>query len=246
MNVQVIERFQYYIFVYLLKIDFMKKIITLSFLSAIFFSACKKKDTVVEPNQWPEGTSDYAPNTIGSTFTFETSTGTPAVIDSFTYTVVKDTTINGVKYYKLTSNKPAVATTYYSNYTNGVVTEINYNFTFQGFSIPNVTQTVVKDNVPVSTAWNDLLTIVYSGFPVQVTFAHTLMQNDITKNVLNKDYANAIEVKDVISIPPQYAQLANLPFSSIQVNNFYGKGVGLIQKDGTGNIQKIKRFNIVK
>jgi hypothetical protein len=230
----------------------MKKIILSSLIFSILFSACKKKDIIVEPAptgfQWPAGTSDYAPNTLGSTFTFETSTGTPAVIDSFTYTVVKDTMINAAKYYKLTSNKPAVASAYYSNYANGVVTEINYSFNFQGVSIPVVTQTVLKDNVAVTNSWTDQLNVTIPGvpLPIPVTFTHTLMQKDITKNVLSKDYANAIEVKDVISIPPQIAQIAGLPVSSIQVNNFYGKGVGLIQKDATGSIQKIKRYNIVK
>jgi hypothetical protein len=230
----------------------MKKWITLFLLILLFSAACKKSDDTQAPTntafQWPVGTSDYAPNTIGSTFTYEVSSGTPATIDSFTYTVAKDTTIAAVKYYKLVSNKPALAPTNFINYTNGVITNVTYNFDVQGLiTIPVITQTILKDNVPVNNSWNELLVISYSGIPVNLNFVYTILQKDYIKSILGKDYANTINAKQVIniSLPGGFPLPAGIP-STIPVDNFFAKGVGLIQKDGNNASQKIKRYNIVK
>jgi hypothetical protein len=230
----------------------MKQVHFYSLLLVILFSACKKS-TTEEPApapvgfQWPAGTSDYAPYTNGSTFTFETSTGTPAVIDSFTYTVAKDTPINGLTFRKLVSNKPALASTYYANYNAGVNTEITYNFNFQGFTIPQLTQTVLKETVAVNGTWTEPLTLNIPGvpIPVTVTFTHTMLQKDITKNILAKDYPNTFEVKQVISIDPALAALAGIP-ASVTINNFYSKAVGRVQREATNGTVKIKRFNVIK
>ncbi len=215
-------------------------------------AACKKNsDEVVPPVttfQWPAGTSDYAPYTLGSTFVFEIASGTPTVIDSFTYTVTKDTIINALPYKKLESNKPAVGVTYYSNYTNGVVTNISYNLNFQGLvTLPVVTQTVLKDNVPLNNSWNETLPVTIPGFPlpVGVSFVYTLKQKDITKNILGKDYASTIGVQQVINLPTGLPLPPGVP-ATTQIDNYFAKGVGLVQKDATGNVLKIKRYNIVK
>ena len=230
----------------------MKKVL-FSFLaiSVILFS-CDKEDNNVTPPppapafQWPAGTNEYAPHTMGSTFTFESAAGTPVVIDSFTYTVVKDTTINALPFKKLTSNKPALGPTFFANYNAGVVTNISYNIDFQGLAtIPVVSQTILKDNVAVNTTWAEMQNITVSGFTIPVTFSYTLMQKDYTKVVLAKDYANTIEVKQVISIPAQIAVLAGIPASNT-VNNYFAKGAGLIERTGVGNSVKIKRYTVVK
>jgi hypothetical protein len=231
----------------------MRKYFLLFVVSSSVIFSCKKNTTeepVVAPSfQWPAGTSDYAPNTLNSTFTFETVSGTPAVTDSFTYTVVKDTTIplagTALPFKKIQSNKPNLGPTYYENYNNGVVTEIAYNVSLQGVSIPVITQTVLKDNVPVNTTWNETLNITASGFTVPVGFGYTITQKDFTKNILNKDYTNVIAVRQIISIPTQVAVLLGIPASQ-QIDNFFGKGVGLLQRDAVGNTLKIKRYNIIK
>ncbi len=213
-----------------------------------------KKNAIEVPTptgyQWPAGTSDYAPFTNGSTFTFETTTGTPAVIDSFTYTVIKDTAISGKTFRKLQSNKPSLAATYFTNFSANVITEISYNNTFQGVAIPPILQTVLLDNVTINTMWKDstTVTVPYNGFniPVPVSFNYTILQKDITKNILSKDYANTFEVKQIISIPQQYATAANLPTNSVQLNNFYSKGIGRVQRDAQASSIKIKRYNVLK
>lgn len=233
------------------KYEVMKQIMLGITFCTIIFCACKKnKDEEVVPTptgfQWPAGTSDYAPHTLGSTFTFEIVSGTPAVIDSFTYTVTKDTSIGGLTYKKLESNKLALAPTYYANYNAGVITNITLNFAVQGFNIGNVKQIVLKDNVPVNSIWTDAISVPVPTFgDVPVSFTNTLIQKDYTKNILGKDYLSTIYAKQIVGIPPLLAAFLNIP-ASYQIDNYFAKGVGLVQKDATGNNVKIKRYNIVK
>jgi hypothetical protein len=231
----------------------MKQIFFAIVFSMIVFSACKKSNTeeiVPAPTgfQWPAGTGEYAPYTNGSTFIYESASGTPTVIDSFTYTVIKDTSIGGLNFKKLESNKPALGPTYYANYNAGVVTNISYNVNFQGLvTVPIVKQTVLKDNVPVATNWNDTLTISSSGFTVPVIFANTVTQKDYVKTILSKDYAGTIYVKQTASIPANIAAILGIP-ASTQIDNYFAKGVGLVQKDAVaaGTAIKIKRYNVIK
>jgi hypothetical protein len=227
----------------------MKQIFFGLAICTIIFSACKKNaDDEVVPVvptgfQWPAGTSDYAPHTNGSTFTFEIVSGTPAVTDSFTYTVTKDTAIDGLTYRKLESSKPALAPTYYANYNAGVITNISYNVNFQNqVTVPKIKQTILKDNVPVSTTWADTLNVVVSGFGIPVYFANTLTQKDVVKNILGKDYSSVIYSKQVITISSPFGPSP----APTQIDNYFAKGIGLVQKDATGNNVKIKRYNIVK
>ncbi len=233
------------------KCNGMKQIILSIALSSLIFSACKKNtDEVIVPPptgfQWPAGTGEYAPHTNGSTFTFEIVSGTPSVTDSFTYNVIKDTSIGGLNYKKLESNKPALGPTYYANYNAGVVTNITYNFTVQGFSIPVVKQTVLKDNVPVNNVWADTVNVpapIVGNVPV--SFTNTVIQKDVVKNILGKDYAGTIYAKQIVGIPQAIATFLNIPATS-QIDNYFARGVGLVQKDATGNNVKIKRYNVIK
>jgi hypothetical protein len=233
------------------KFSNMKQIMSSLALCVILFAACKKnKNEEVVPTstgfQWPAGTGEYAPHTNGSTFTFEIVSGTPAVTDSFTYTVTKDTAIGGVTYRKLESNKPALAPTYYANYTAGVVTNIALNFTVQSFNVGTVKQTILKDNVPLNSMWSDTINVAAPLIGnVPVSFTSTIMQKDFVKNILSKDYSGTIYAKQIIGIPAAVATFLNIPATS-QIDNYFAKGVGLVQKDATGNNVKIKRYNIVK
>jgi hypothetical protein len=229
----------------------MKQVIWGLLVMVLVFLSCKKDDEDVPPPppagfQWPAGTGEYAPNTSGSTFVYQIESGTPVTIDSFTYTVVKDTTINGLTFKKLESNKPYLAANFYCNYNAGIRTEITYNYDFQGVTIPVLTQTVLKDNVPVTNSWNESLNVTVSGFQIPVTFTYTIMQKDFIKNILGKDYAATIAVKQVASIPSIIATQLGLPFSSIQVDNFFSKGAGLVQREAPNTIIKMKRFNVIK
>jgi hypothetical protein len=227
----------------------MKQLIFYSFLAILIFSSCKKCPVEPAVFEWPAGTGDYAPYTIGSGFTYEYTSISPAVNDSFTLTVTKDTTINGLKYYKLVSSKPALAPTYFVNYNNGDITEITYNLDFLGLiTVPVISENTLKVNATVNTTWNDAdLNLNYSGIPVNVTFAHTLVQKYFVKVILGKDYANTMAVKEVVNINlPIGVTFPGVP-STIQYDNLYAQGVGLVQRDvSTGTSQKIKYYNVVK
>ncbi len=228
------------------------KNIGIKFLAILLiFTSCTKSglEEINTPTvfQWPAGTSDYAPYTNSSTFVFETSNGLPAVVDSFIYTVVTDTIINSATYRKLVSNKPTLGPTYYVNYNAGVVTEIAYNFSLQGFNLPVVTQTVLKDNVAVNNTWNESQNISLMGFTFPITFTYTLLQKDFTKTVLGVAYANSISIKQELGIPPALATIAGIP-AITQIDNFYAKGVGRIERGvvSTNNFTRIKRYNVVR
>jgi hypothetical protein len=227
----------------------MKHLILYSFLLiTIIISSCCKKD-IVKPYQWPEGTGDYAPYTVGSIFTFEISGVAPAFIDSLTYTVTKDTMINSFKFYKLVSSKPNLVPTYFANYTNGDLTEITYNLDFLGLiTIPVVSENTLKANAFLNFTWYENLPVDFSGLPVDVDFAHTIVQKDFVKVILDRNFENTIDVKEVVTInmPPGFPLPPGVP-PAIQYDNSYSKGAGLSQRDiSTGTSWKLKRFNIIK
>lgn len=233
----------------------MKQLIGMLIIGCLFIFSCKKKNDGPAAFQWPEGTGEYAPYTIGSTFTYETSRIAPAQIDSFTYTVTKDTTIDGLKFKKLESNKPDLGSTYYCNYSNGVRTDINYNTNISGFNVPTVKLEVLKDAVAVNGTWANSLNITIPAnpptipfaLPISVAFNFTVMQKDFTKNILAKDYSGTIYVKQIATLPS--IVIPFLPVgtpSTIQLDNYFSKGVGLSQRDAPNTIFKIKRFNVIK
>jgi hypothetical protein len=227
----------------------MKHLFLYAFLSVILFS-CADEDAGRPPFEWPAGTSDYAPYTVGSSFTYQLTSATGAV-DSFTLTVAKDTVIDGLKFYKLVSNKPALSPTYFANYNNGDLTEITYNLNYLGLgiiSVPKVTETTLKSSKVANDTWIENLIVNYAGYDLSVIFTHTLLQKNYTKKVLNTDFANTIAVKEVIStiVPPGFTWPPAVPSTS-QFDNFYAQGAGLIQRDiSDGSSQKLKVFNIVK
>ncbi len=228
----------------------MKQIIVYSFLVIALFCSCKKCPIEPAAFKWPEGTGDYAPYTIGSMFTYELKAGNAAT-DNFTLTVTKDTVIDELKFYKLESNKPALAPNYFVNYNNGDLTEITYNLNYLGLgivSVPKVTETTLKLNNTINDTWIENLIVNFAGVDLSVIFTHTLLQKNYTKTVLNKNFTNTIAVKEVIStiIPPGFPWPTEVPTTS-QFDNFYAQGAGLVQRDvSDGSSQKLMYFNIIK
>jgi hypothetical protein len=236
----------------------MKNSILLGFGLTVLAFGCKKStDETPQPTgfTWPAGTGAYAPYTIGSTFVFETG---PTPIDSVTYTVTKDTTIAGVVYKKLQSNKESLRPSHYANYTNGVVTDVIYNYTLQGFTVPTLNQTVLKDNLPVNATWQESFNLSvpvnFPGFPptvtVEVRLTDTIKQRDFSHSVLGKPYLNSIFVRQNIGIDPALAALANLP-ANLPINNYFAPDFGLIERVSAPNAagavtDRLKRANIIK
>ncbi len=202
---------------------------------------------VIPPFVWPAGTGEFAPYTTGSTFVFQREVGVPAVIDSFTLTVTGDTSIGGLTYKRMTSSNTTAMPSYFANYNNGVTTEVILNFPVATITIPNLTQTVLKDTANVNTSWNEVLNLTVMNFPVPVTFTYTVMQKGVVKNVLGVDYANTTDVKQNVGIPATIATIAGIPANTI-LENYYAKGVGRIARDivSTNTFIKLKRYNVVR
>ncbi len=224
----------------------MKPVYSFFVLFILLATACKKKNNDEQPG-WPDGTGDYAPYTLGSTFTYEVSGTLPPVTDSFTYRVTKDTTIDGQPYKKLESDKPALASTFFCNYRDGVRTEITYNTTVNGIGIPVIKQTVLKANEAVNAQWQEQLNVTIPGIPlpIPVTFTYKLIQKGFTKNVLGKDYANCIQARQTASIPANPLIPPTIP-TSVTLDNTFGSGQGLVQRDATNTTIKLKRYNVVR
>ncbi len=236
----------------------MKKIFLFLTLSVILFSSCNKEDDPIRlPDfSWPQGTSDYAPYTVGSTFAYEITTVNPSKTDSFKLTVEKDTIINSLRYYKLVSNKQELQPTYFVNYSNGNLTEITYNLDYLGLGaiiVPVVLETTLKENLSINDTWNEGMVVTYptsptTGVNLNVTFDHTIINKNYTKRVLDRDYPLCIAVKQVIStiVPPNFPWPPNVPITS-QFDNFYASGAGLIQRNvSNGTVIKLKYFDVVK
>jgi hypothetical protein len=239
----------------------MKHIILYSFLSIILFSSCRKEVIEPTPFQWPAGTSEYAPYTVGSTFSYQISkvippNTTPVVVDTINYSVTKDTTIDNLKYYKHVSNKPSVgpSPTYFTNFNNGKLTEITYNLDYLGLnyvSVPVVKENTLRTNVHENEVWNDDdLNFVFNGFDVLIHFKYKLVQKNYPKIILGNEYANTIAVKEEIKSDIPQALLVLLPAglpTTSQFDNFYSKNYGLVERDiSDGTIFKLIQSTIIK
>jgi hypothetical protein len=243
----------------------MKQIFLYCFLLMVVLTSCQKEFEPIINFQppWPEGTSDYAPYTVGSTFTYESVDLAAQTTDEFTYTVAKDTIINDIlinnvltnnlKFYKLVSNKPNLgpSPTYYVNYHNGYLTEYTLNLNFLGaLTIPVLSENTFRFNEPVNATWNEILPpLTFSGIPVLVDFNYTVVQKDYTKSVLTNNFANTTYVKEVtnIRLGGGIPLPAGIP-DTIQYDNYYAKGIGLVERDiyTLGTTQKLKSFGIVR
>jgi hypothetical protein len=221
----------------------MKKLLSCMALLCLLLSCKKKTDDLPAPFVWPDGTGEYAPYTNGSTFVYEVRDTTP-IIDSFTYTVVKDTLIGGLKFHKLQSSDTDIADHLYCHYANGVRTEIIYDNTVLPSGTLAIKNIVLKVNEALNTSWSNQINFTYPGLPfvTPMNFTYTLLQKGIIKNVLQKDYTETFEIKNVTSI----GGLMGVPSYTSISKSFFSKNHGLIQQEDTNGSIKLRRSNIIK
>jgi hypothetical protein len=224
-------------------------------ISAVAFGW--KKSNTDEPTPapagfvWPTGTGPYAPYTIGSTFVYEIG---PTPVDSVTYTVTKDTIIGGLNYRKLQSNKENLRPTHYANYSNNTVTDIIFNYSLQNYTLPQLKQTLLKDNLPVNGTWQESFNVNVPvggfNFPVTITLTDTIRQKDFSHTVLGKSYPGSFFVRQNIGLDPFIAQQAGIP-ANTPINNYLAPDAGLIERifapgTPTTTTDRLKRANIIK
>jgi hypothetical protein len=224
----------------------MKRITIIALLLGTLF-ACKKSSTDPGGKVWENGTGEWAPYTLGSTFTFEVTTAAPATVDSFTFTVSKDTLMDGLTFKKLQADKPNYSN-YYFNYTNDVQKEAQVNFTSNfGVTIPKLVQTNLKPNEAVNANWIEPISLSIPGVPIPITvnFTHTVKAKGISRTVLTKTYTDVIQMQTQAVLQP----IPGVPFppgtvTSITFDNYYAKGVGNIERSAPNQTAKLKRYNI--
>jgi hypothetical protein len=226
-----------------LKIAFAK--ISIFVLVCSVFVACKKDIALLF---WPEGTGDYASYTIGSKFTYQISYGNPAVIDTFFYTVVKDTTINGAKFMKMATSNPNLVTDFFCNYNpiTGVRTDINFNTNFGGIPIPELKETTLRAKQPLNAVWNEKLNVSASGASFTLNFDYKISQKNFTKKVFSTNYKDVIQVDQTITLPQSLVAALEFPTDKIGIINFYSKEVGILQRDFPDGLIGINFYKLIK
>jgi hypothetical protein len=206
--------------------------------------SCGGKDTTPAPPQ--VGTGDYAPYTLGSTFTYE-STGTGQQAQDVTLTVTIDTTVDGLVYKKLSSDKPAVFPSRYVNYTNGVQREAQFNINLNNTVIQKLILTNFKEAEAVSANWNENQTFNISAipFPLTVNFVHTVTAKAATRQVITTNFTNVIGVRSVGTLQiPSGITLPAGTATSFVLDNYYSKSVGLIERITATQTLKLKAYTI--
>ena len=214
-----------------------------TFCTLLIASKCKK-DTPAPPPQ--AGTGDYAPYTLGSTFVYE-STATGMATQDVTLTVTVDSTVDGLVYKKLESNKPTVFPSRFVNYTNGVQREAQFNIDLGGTVVPKLILTNLKINEAVNANWTEsqVFNIPALPIPVTVNFVHTLTAKNISYQVLATNFANVIKVNTVgTAVVPGGIMLPAGTNTSFTLGNSYAKSVGLVERVTANQTLKLKTYTI--
>jgi hypothetical protein len=223
----------------------MKNILFLALLASLLMAG-NCKDTVTPPAPPQEGTGDYAPYTLGSTFVYESS-GAGMPTEEITLTVSADSMVDGLVYKKLTSNKPTVFPSRFVNYTNGVQREAQFNLNLGGNVVPKLILTNLKINEAVNANWTEPQTFNFSmiPFPITVNFVHTLMAKGATRQVLTTNHTNVIEMKTIgTAVIPAGIMVPPGVVTSFTFNNYYAKGVGLVERINPNQTLKLKSYSI--
>ena len=222
----------------------MKYIYIITLFSSLLLASKCKKDTPVAPPQ--AGTGDYAPYTLGSTFIYESS-GAGMTTQDVTLTVTIDSTVDGLVYKKLESNKPTVFPSRFVNYTGGVQREAQFNLNLGGTVLPKLILTNLKIDEAVNANWNESQTfnIPMIPIPITVNFVHTLMAKGISLPVLTTNFTNVITVRTVgTAVIPIGIMLPAGTATSFTLNNSYSKGIGLVERTTANQTIKLKQYTI--
>lgn len=174
------------------------------------FTACQKDND--DDNGGGNAETDYQPVTAGSTWQYNSTTG------SYTETATgTDTTIEGEKYYAIDNSENErryVSKSGIVYKTYGFVEELQQSLQL----------TYLKD-AAVGTTWDEPETVTYGSFTIPVVFKYTITSRDSDKIVNNKTYEDVIAVD--VAVSANHLLLGgNRTVATGQ--QFYAKGVGSI------------------
>jgi hypothetical protein len=163
----------------------------------------------------------YYPICSGSVYNYSDTSGTTgaATATSFTLTFVKDTTIEGKTYQKMSG---AGQQNTFFNCTAGVTTSIVLNGSSQGGTfLPYVKTTTLKANDPVGATWVDVIDITVQQ---NATYTNTIVAKGISRTVAGITYNDVIQVhQDAVTTAVGFG---TIPFS--HSDYYLARGTGLI------------------
>lgn len=189
------------------------------FLISIIFilSACERDK--VDSNITVNTLLNYAPYSIGSTFSFSSSIG------SYTNSVLGDTVILG-KIYKRVQNTKDEYRTYFI-YQSGEYKVSGISPMYAGgLTTPLSDFMYLKDNVAVNTAWSISIPVNSGALKYTARFDFKIMAKDTTHTLNGKIYTGVTQVEQKI-----FNVFAAQELEAGKNMFWFSKGIGLIETD---------------
>ncbi|MCW3462353.1 hypothetical protein [Chitinophaga nivalis] len=193
--------------------------------------ACSKETSKDGPQF---GNCEYAPYTIGSSFSYSNIKNDSKDTFNYTLTVSGDTTIRGTTYKKIGDDSVFTG----SNCKDGVYTQIASMPTYQGGRADDLKLTYLREYMPQGSIWLDTIKIVNAQDTSTGILLYTILDRGITKAVNGKNYLEVISVRtDAYSV----MHGGPVPAGTI-ATRYYAKGVGLIEEDKPTDTTRITSY----
>ena len=186
-------------------------------ISIIFVLTACVRDTVDSNvvNPLP----NYAPFSIGSTFSFSSSIG------SYTNSVLGDTVIFG-KIYKKVQNTKDENRTYFIYQTGEYKVSGISPMYAGGLTTPLSNFMYLKDNVAVNTAWSVSIPVNSGALKYTARFDFKIMSKDTSRTINGKTYTGVTQVEQKI-----FNVFAAQELEAGKNMFWFSKGIGLIETD---------------
>lgn len=209
----------YSLFIYnILKSISMKLFSWFLLISTLFtLSACERDK--VDSNLIVNTLPNYAPFSIGSTFSFSSSVG------SYTNSVLGDTVILG-KIYKKVQNTKDENRTYFIYQTGEYKVSGISPMYAGGLTTPLSDFMYLKDNVAVNTAWSVSIPVNSGALKYTARFDFKIVAKDTTHTINGKAYTGVTLVEQKI-----FNVFAAQELEAGKNMFWFSKGIGLIETD---------------
>ncbi len=187
-------------------------------ISTIFtLSACERDK--LDPNVTVNTLPNYAPFSIGSTFSFSSSIG------SYTNSVLGDTVILGKIYKKVQNTKDEYRTYFIYQTGEYKISGISPMYA-GGLTTPLSNFMYLKDNVAVNTAWSVSIPVNSGALKYTARFDFKIMAKDTTHTINGKAYVGVTLVEQKI-----FNVFAAQELEAGKNMFWFSKGIGLIETD---------------
>lgn len=204
---------------------FLKLLTALIILSSIY--SCKKEETFngVSLKTLNNGvtTCEYAPFTLGSTFTYEA--GLPGNITEVTWETGDPETINNKTFIKVNNFSGSEDIPTYFNCEDG-----EYNIIIQNVAgiSGNLDLIYLKENVPVNTTWQDTVFQSNSGTTTLNRYNWTYIEKKDNHTVKGNTYSDIIHINLVFTV-----EYDGFILTTDETDYYWARGVGLVESLGT-------------